>query len=81
MMVELRLSHQRPHPKTVRKHLEANITLYGGRKGFTDLMLARGQKLEDISLWLGHRNITTTWKHYKDKEQINFVKTRLTVLK
>lgn len=74
-------SHKRPHPKTVRKHLDANITLYGGRKGFTDLMLARGQKLEDISLWLGHRNITTTWKHYKDKEQINFVKTRLTVLK
>lgn len=72
--------HKRPHPKTVRKHLKANITLYGGRKGFTDLMLNREQKLEDISLWLGHKNITTTWKHYKDKELVKFVKTKLTLI-
>lgn len=66
----------RPHSKTVRKNLQANITLYGGRKGFTDLMLNREQRIEDISLWLGHRNITTTWKHYKDREKVSFVKTK-----
>lgn len=45
--------------------------LYGGRKGFTDLMLGKGYKIEDISLWLGHTSIETTWKHYKNKNVLN----------
>lgn len=66
----------RPHPKTVRKNLKANITLYGGRKRFTDLMLDRDQKIEDISLWLGHRSLSTTWSRYKQKQKVSFVKNR-----
>lgn len=66
---------KRPHPKTVRKNLKDEITLYGGRKGFTDLMLEKNQKVEDISIWLGHSSIETTWKHYKDKKSIHFTMT------
>ncbi len=62
----------RPHSKTVKKHLNSNVTLYGGRKGFTDLMLSKEQKIEDISIWLGHTSIETTWKHYKDRKNIRF---------
>lgn len=45
--------------------------LYGGRKGFTDLMLSKGYSLEDISLWLGHTSIETTWAHYKNKNSLS----------
>jgi hypothetical protein len=47
---------KRPLHKTVRKYCGQGITLYGGRKGFVDLMLSLEQKLEDIS---------TTWQSYK----------------
>lgn len=66
---------KRPLHKTVRKYAGKGITLYGGRKNFVDMMMEKGQKLEDISLWLGHASIETTWAHYKDKDQVNFVET------
>ena len=66
---------KRPLHKIVRKYVGQGITLYGGRKGFVDLMLSKGQKLEDISMWLGHRDISTTWQHYKDKQEIAFTPT------
>lgn len=66
----------RPLHKVVRNHLGKGITLYGGRKAFVDLMLSKGQRLEDISIWLGHKDISTTWQHYKDKNEINFTETK-----
>lgn len=66
----------RPLHKVVRNHLGLGITLYAGRKAFTDLMLSKGQKLEDISMWLGHKDISTTWEHYKNKHEINFTETK-----
>lgn len=47
---------------------------YSGRKGFTDLMLSREHSLEDISLWLGHQDISMTWKAYKDKQRVHLTK-------
>jgi integrase len=61
--------------KTLKKLFGGQTTCYSGRKGFTDLMQSNGQKLEDISLWLGHRSIEMTWKHYKDKKAIQFTET------
>jgi integrase len=66
---------QRPLNKTLKKLFGGQTTCYSGRKGFTDLMQSNGQKLEDISLWLGHRSIEMTWKHYKDKKAIQFTET------
>jgi integrase len=60
----------RPLVKTVKKHTGQHITLYGGRKGFTDLMLARGQSIEAVSQWLGHTSLEMTWKHYKDRRRV-----------
>ncbi|MBK7844318.1 MAG: hypothetical protein IPJ71_11575 [Bdellovibrionales bacterium] len=72
---------QRPHSKTVRKDVADVITLYGVRKCFTDLMLSKWQKNEDISIWLGHTSIeTTTWKHYKDRKRISFTLTDTTLV-
>lgn len=65
----------RPLNKTVRKYVGRGITLYGGRKNFVDLMLAKGQSLDNISNWLGHKDISTTWRHYKDKTEINYTET------
>lgn len=63
---------RRPLHKTIRKYVKKGVTLYGGRKGFVDLMMAKNQKLEDISMWLGHTDISTTWKHYKNKLNVRF---------
>lgn len=61
---------KRPLCKTVRKYLGDRITLYGGRKGFTDLMLSFGYELEVISAWMGHRSIQMTWAKYKGKKKV-----------
>lgn len=59
---------KRPLTKTLKRLFKTKgIDTYSPRKGFTDLMLNRGYQLEDISTFLGHRSIDTTWKFYKDK--------------
>jgi integrase len=64
---------KRPLIKTLRNAFPSKrITLYSGRKGFVDLMLDRGQILEDISNWLGHTSIETTWKNYRNKLRISW---------
>lgn len=61
---------KRPLNKTLFSVFNRHITCYGGRKGFTDLMLERGYSLEAISQWLGHRSIERTWKVYKNKQVV-----------
>jgi len=58
---------KRPLNKTMRHHFSEHTTLYGGRKGFTDLMLSHQQRLENISQWMGHSTIERTWKNYKSR--------------
>lgn len=61
-----------PLTQTLKKHSGRHITKYAGRKGFTDLMLEHGQKLEDIAQWLGHSSIEMTWQHYKDRSRVHY---------
>ena len=63
---------KRPLNKTVRLHFGKFTTLYGGRKGFTDLMLDHQQQLENISQWMGHSTIERTWKNYKSRVVTHF---------
>lgn len=63
---------KRPLNKTLQKYFGPGYTCYAGRKGFTDLMLAKGESLEAISQWLGHKSIDRTWKSYKDKKKVLF---------
>ena len=66
---------RRPLPKTIQKHSgNERLGLYGGRKGFTDLMLSKGQSLEDISQWMGHQSIEMTWAKYKSRKHVSFTK-------
>lgn len=67
--IEIMLSGEfkRPLAKTLKRHVGDNIDNYSPRKAFTDLMLSKGLDLEDVAVFLGHRSIETTWKHYKDK--------------
>lgn len=58
---------KRPLNKTLKRFFDSKIETYSPRKGFTDLMLERGFSLEDISVFLGHADISMTWKHYKNK--------------
>jgi len=60
---------KRPLVKTVKFHFGEETALYGGRKGFTDLMLSKGNTLENISLWMGHSTINRTWKSYKNRRK------------
>jgi hypothetical protein len=64
---------RRPLAKTIQSYAkDERLTLYGGRKGFTDLMLENGQLLEDVSQWLGHSEIDRTWSNYKNKNRISW---------
>jgi hypothetical protein len=58
---------KRPLVKTMRQYFSKDIDLYGGRKGFTDLMLSRGNTIENISIWMGHSTLDRTWRSYKQK--------------
>lgn len=60
-------NYKAPIYKKMTDFFGSGYGLYGGRKGFTDLMLSKGYAIEDISLWLGHTSIETTWTHYKNK--------------
>lgn len=59
---------KRPLTKTIQKHLGKEFSLYGGRKGFVDLMLSKGQSIENISIWMGHSTLNRTWRSYKNKK-------------
>lgn len=58
----------RPHVKRIRKIFGGHTTLYGGRKGFTDLMLGQQQDFIHISQWMGHSTIERTWRSYKSRK-------------
>lgn len=64
---------KRPTNKVLRKAFGPLIRGYAGRKNFTDLMLDRGRKIEEISSWLGHSTIDTTWKFYKGKDKLTLL--------
>lgn len=61
---------ERPLVKTLHNHISDGFNCYAGRKGFTTLMLDRGYRFEDISIWLGHTNISTTWKSYTERNRV-----------
>ena len=65
---------QRPTYKKLHSVFGEKVRLYGGRKGFQDLMLDRGQTLENISVWMGHQDISRTWKSYRNKRRVSFNK-------
>ena len=58
---------KRPLVKTIRNQFGQFTTLYGGRKGFTDLMLGKNQDLVHVSQWMGHSSIDRTWRTYKSR--------------
>lgn len=62
-----------PLNKVLKKHTEG-CTKYGGRKNFVDLMLDRGQDFQEISLWMGHKDIKITFDRYKLKNRVRFKK-------
>lgn len=59
--------YKAPIYKTLHSVFGPKFGLYAGRNGFVDLMLSEGYILEEISLWMGHTSIDTTWSHYKIK--------------
>lgn len=76
---------ERPHPKWIDKMAKEpqkkynrfqKYDCYSPRKGATDYWLKElEQSLENCALFLGHRSIDTTWKHYKDKNKAYFTPT------
>lgn len=63
---------KRPLNKVLKRHLGRQVTCYGGRKGFIDLMLHHNQALEDVSAWLGHQSIEMSWRRYRNRARVNF---------
>ena len=86
----LNYSAIRPDPSWMDQHLRIKnkkykpeghkFDCYSGRKGFIDLMLSSdyNQKLENISVYLGHTSVSTSYTHYKDKENLHYTPTSYT---
>lgn len=64
---------KRPLIKTIKNHFGEGTGLYGGRKGFSDLMLSKGQVFENISIWMGHSTLDRTWKSYKRRRKFHLM--------
>ena len=62
---------RRPIAATMRHYFGYGTDLYGGRKGFSDLMLSKGHSLENISIWMGHSTLERTWRSYKNKRKFH----------
>lgn len=62
----------RPLLKTIRRYLGDGFGAYAGRKGFEALMRENGQSSINISRWLGHQDIRTTERHYRETEAVYF---------
>ena len=62
---------QRPLAKTVRRYFGDGFDSYSPRKGATDLFLSLGYELPDASIQLGHLDLNTTWRIYKDRHKFN----------
>jgi hypothetical protein len=62
---------KRPLVKTIHRYFGKGIDLYGGRKGFTDLMLSKGNGIENISTWMGHSTLDRTWRSYKQRRKFH----------
>lgn len=60
---------EEPLPKTLKGHLKKRLHLYGGRKGFQDLMTSHGREFFEIMDWLGHESIERTWRDYKNRQK------------
>lgn len=65
-------SIKRPLQKTMRKYLGGTITLYGGRKGFTELMKQHRQSFENTSAWLGHTSVVRTYQNYYNRHSVKW---------
>lgn len=63
--------YTRPLVKTIHRYFGDGIDCYGGRKGFTDLMLSKGQSIENISIWMGHSTMDRTWRSYKQRRKFH----------
>lgn len=63
---------KRPTVEKLREISGLTIDLYCGRKSFVDLMQNLGQRPEDASIWMGHKDIKTTLAHYKDRANVPF---------
>jgi hypothetical protein len=56
----------------MRSYFPKDIDLYGGRKGFTDLMLSRGNRIENISIRMGQSTLDRTWRSISKNRSLIF---------
>lgn len=62
-----------PLSKTLQNRFGEGHTLYGGRKGFHELMVTRyGQNELEVVRWLGHRSLDMAMKHYAKKDAVRW---------
>lgn len=65
---------EEPLAKTLSNRFGEGHTLYGGRKGFHDLMVTTYEQPElEVVRWLGHRSLDMAMKHYAKKDSVRWV--------
>ena len=67
-------SFKKPIYKTMWKLFNGKITHYGGRKNFESMMIDKGHVYHDVSAWMGHQTVDTTWRKYRNRKKISYSK-------
>jgi hypothetical protein len=68
---------EEPLAKTLSNRFGEGHTLYGGRKGFHELMVGRyGQPELEVCRWLGHKSLDMAMKHYAKKDSARWLHTK-----
>lgn len=61
---------EKPSHRRIRAVFGVKYGRYMGRHGFPKWMKVKGEDLSDVSLWMGHADISTTQAHYVDKLEV-----------
>lgn len=65
---------KKPLYKTMWAVFGEKISLYGGRKNFEPMMIEKGNLYHDVSSWMGHQTVDTTWKKYRNRKRVSYSK-------
>lgn len=64
----------RPAVKKLKSLFGPRFDTYCGRKGFFDMMIARGEDFDKVSSWMGHLTIDQSWTNYRDVSRVHYRK-------
>jgi hypothetical protein len=65
VLIQSKVGLVHPGPKTMKKVFGDGYTGYCGRNNFIPMMFDKGRRIEEVSQWMGHKDVETTWGYFQ----------------